>query len=108
MTLSRTPLNKRKAEAQPIIFSGIDPGRTPPGQMWIDISGGPGAWILKVRNNDSANWEILGLPTGSAPLIVASDPGPIGAGRFWVDTSEGDGSWTDKSLGLWRLEDITL
>lgn len=42
-----------------------DPGAVGAGRGWVDTSGGTGAWLFKVRNDDDDGWETLTV-TGSA------------------------------------------
>lgn len=46
------------------LISEDDPGAVGAGVIWFDQSGGAGAWVLKVRNDDNDDWEIVGSGTG--------------------------------------------
>ncbi len=59
------PLNRRKPEPVPVVFSHIDPGAIGAGNFWIDTVNGTGNWALKVRNHADNGWETIGSADGS-------------------------------------------
>lgn len=54
-----------------------DPGAVGAGRLWIDTSGGSGAWRIKVRNAGDSGWETLG-GSGAAITGATIDDTPIG------------------------------
>ena len=51
------------ASAASCFVQASDPGAVGPFKLWVDTSGGPGKWILKVRDGGNLSWECL------APLV---------------------------------------
>ena len=43
-----------------------DPGAVGPGKLWVDSSGGVGAYLLKIRNADDTGWEIASSEASEA------------------------------------------
>lgn len=64
-----------------------DPGAIGAGKLWIDTSGGSGAWVTKIRNDANTGWEIVGASSGS-------DGGWLAAGETWTYDSADDPSYT--------------
>lgn len=44
-----------------------DPGAIGAGKVWIDTTGGTGAWLFKVRNATDTGWESVGGGGGATP-----------------------------------------
>lgn len=44
---------------KPGYIQSTDPGAVGFGKVWIDTSGGSGAWVFKIRNADDDGWETL-------------------------------------------------
>lgn len=42
-----------------------DPGPVGAGMLWVDTSGGPGNWEIKIRNEADTGWELIAPP----PLV---------------------------------------
>jgi hypothetical protein len=49
---------------KPGYVQSSDPGAIGAGKMWIDTSGGSGAWEMKIRNTSNSGWE---APIGGSP-----------------------------------------
>jgi hypothetical protein len=47
-----------------------DPGAVGAGMLWIDTSGGPGNWALKIRNDSDDGWELVDFESGSSSTVV--------------------------------------
>ena len=43
----------------PGYYQASDPGAIGPGKLWIDTNGGPGNWVMKLRNAGDDGWETI-------------------------------------------------
>lgn len=58
----------------------IDPGKIGAGRIWIDTSGGSGAYRIKIRNAADTGWETVGIAFDediSEATLLRADPAPL-------------------------------
>ena len=48
-------------------ISDTDPGAIGAGKVWLDSSGGPGAWVIKIRNEANDDWEVTVAAAAAPP-----------------------------------------
>ncbi len=70
-----------------------DPGAVGAYKVWVDTSGGTGAWAIKVRNAADSGWETVRGGGGSALPIDAAATAAVGSGDLFAGTSL-DGGWS--------------
>lgn len=71
---------------KPGYIQSSDPGAIGAGKVWIDTTGGTGAWLYKVRNAADTGWETLGS-SGAVEY-------PQRAQVFSYDMVQSVGTWT--------------
>lgn len=85
-----------------------DPGAVGAGKLWVDTSGGLGAWVAKIRNATDDGWEVV----GAAPGVISHFdlvPASIGVNTHaQIDNHIADGTihFTEASISHLSISDI--
>lgn len=95
MTILHSALYDANSHKPGYIQSG-DPGAVGAGIVWVDTSGGTGAWVLKVRNAADTGWETVSGGGGGA-TIRPRDP------QVRLSLTTGDPADVDEVTGATTL-----
>lgn len=75
------PLHKNLVDEELHVVGYVDssdPGAVGAGMVWIDTSGGTGAWAMKIRNAADTGWETISSGSsgsGTTEITVSNDSG---------------------------------